>query len=59
MSEVEERGNIKIIDDPNIWIKYELLGMLVRCEFRHCFREAKEAIDFMARKAHEYPFLLY
>ena len=30
------------------------------CEFRRCFREAnKVADDFMARKAHDVPSLLY
>ncbi|XP_048502774.1 uncharacterized protein LOC125498586 [Beta vulgaris subsp. vulgaris] len=29
------------------------------CQFRHCFRKANKAADFMARKAHAYPSLLY
>ncbi|XP_057251441.1 uncharacterized protein LOC130591711 [Beta vulgaris subsp. vulgaris] len=66
-----EGDNLAVINSmKNCWrIPWEISNIVIDagvatrwfqdCQFRHCFREANKAADFMARKAHDHPSLLY
>ena len=43
-----------IISDVGVKVRF-----FVECQFRDCFREANQAADFMAKKAHHHQSLLY
>ncbi|XP_048494587.1 uncharacterized protein LOC125494808 [Beta vulgaris subsp. vulgaris] len=68
---VVEGDNLAVINSmKNLWrIPWEISNIIndvgvdarsfVKCQFRHCFREANQAADFMAKKAHRHQSLLY
>ncbi|XP_057251818.1 uncharacterized protein LOC125498490 [Beta vulgaris subsp. vulgaris] len=68
---VVEGDNLAVINSmKNVWrIPWEISNIIsdvgvdvrffVECQFRHCFREANQAVDFMANKAHHHQSLLY